>query len=350
MRYLITGGCGFVGSNLASRLAHRGADVHVLDNLSRVGAEANAAWLRSTAGIAVRIGDVRRHAEVNKAVADVAPEVVFHLAGQVAMTTSLADPRLDFEVNALGTFNVLEALRVFRPEATFVFASTNKVYGDLEWLSYREEATRYVAVDHPLGFREELPFQPESPYGVSKAAGDLCTQDFARMFGMRTVVFRHSSIYGGRQFSTYDQGWVGWFCQQAISAIEEDGPIFSVSGSGKQVRDLLHVDDVASLYDAAVTHGDEIRGEVFNAGGGFERSLSIRELLTRLETLLGGTLRYETLPPRRSDQRVFITDTSKAQRLLGWKPTVTVDEGVDAMLEWVRSQRTPVTRRRSGER
>ncbi|MCS6825679.1 MAG: GDP-mannose 4,6-dehydratase [Caldilinea sp.] len=342
MRWLITGGCGFLGANVADRCLARGEEVIILDNLSRVGSRQNLEWLRVRHGQDWRMvqEDVRNADAVACLVAKFRPDVIVHLAGQVAMTTSLADPRLDFETNALGSLNVLEAVRLHSGESIVLYSSTNKVYGDLEWVRYIETPTRYVAPDFPDGFNESISLSFESPYGCSKGCADQYMLDYARMFGLRTVVFRHSSMYGGRQYATYDQGWVGWFCMQALQAARKPGEhTFTISGNGKQVRDVLHVDDLVRLYlDCAVSHIDRAAGQVFNIGGGMAQSFSILELLRHLEQVLNVELRPRRLPPRASDQKVFVADIAKARQTLGWEPRVRAQEGIAAMLEWLQNE------------
>jgi CDP-paratose 2-epimerase len=334
---LITGGCGFLGSNLAAALSARGDAIVVVDNLSRRGAESNLRWLREKGPITFELADVRDAARVQELVGAYRPEGILHLAGQVAMTTSIADPRLDFETNVGGTFNVLEAARLHSPDAILVYSSTNKVYGDLEQYTYHETATRYTCPSHPNGFDETVPLDFHSPYGCSKGAGDQYMLDYARMFGLRTVVFRHSSMYGGRQFATADQGWIGWFCAEALRIKHGIGaPVIEIAGNGKQVRDLLHVDDMLSLYQAALRPDLELRGEAFNVGGGAERSLSLLELFVLLEDLLGVHVQVTHHASRISDQRIFVADLSKATRLLGWRPLVGAREGIARMLDWTR--------------
>lgn len=336
MRLLITGGCGFLGSNLAARAIARGDELLVLDNLSRTGARDNLEWLERQGKFAFRGDDVRSPEAVETAVRGFGPDAVFHLAGQVAMTTSIEDPRADFEINALGSLNVLEAVRRHAPGAALLYSSTNKVYGDLEQYTYREEATRYACVERPDGFDEATPLDFHSPYGCSKGAADQYMLDYARIYGLNTVVFRHSSMYGGRQFATYDQGWIGWFCQQAILARRgEAAEPFTISGNGKQVRDVLHADDVVDLYFATLDHLPAARGQAFNIGGGMAHSLSLLELFGLLEAQLGVTLRYRRLPPRASDQKVFVADIAKAVERIGWTPRVGAAEGVGRALEWL---------------
>jgi len=330
--WLITGGCGFVGTNLADELLFQGEEVILLDNLSRGGSERNLSWLQERHERDLRFfhEDVRDAIVVNKLINKIHPDVLVHLAGQVAMTTSIQDPRLDFEVNVGGMLNILEAVRLHSSDTIVLYSSTNKVYGDLEWVRYEEKETRYTAPDYPNGFDESIPLNFCSPYGCSKGAADQYMLDYARMFGLRTVVFRHSSMYGGRQFATYDQGWISWFCQQALQG-QRTLP-FTISGDGKQVRDILHAEDVVRLYISAVEQIDRAAGNVFNIGGGVLNSLSLLELFTWLEKALGIKMTYEKLPWRKSDQRVFIADNTKAIESLGWKPTVDVQQGLSRIL------------------
>lgn len=340
MTFFITGGCGFLGSNLAGEVLRRGDELVVYDSLTRVGSDRNLAWLRSLGDFRFLKADVRDATRLDDAIDEVRPDVVFHLAGQVAMTTSLADPRADFEINAGGTLNVLEAIRRHVPDALVTFSSTNKVYGDLEWTEYVATDSRWTAPDYPHGFPEDIPLTFHSPYGCSKGAADQYMLDYARMYGLKTVVFRHSSMYGGRQFSTADQGWVGWFCGRALrQADAPNAEPFTISGDGKQVRDLLHAEDMISLYFSAVEHADAAAGEAFNIGGGMPQSLSLLELFAELETLLDADLRFEKLPARASDQRVFVADVAKAERRLGWRPRVDLTTGLSSMIDWVRSSR-----------
>ncbi len=335
MRYLITGGCGFIGSNLGAAVLAIGEELLVFDNLSRRGSSDNLAWLRSKGEFTHVHGDIRTSNDIQRVVRAYRPDIVFHLSGQVAMTTSLDNPRLDFEINALGTFNLLEAVRMEVPEAIILFSSTNKVYGDLEWARYEETETRYITPDHPNGFDETVPLDFHSPYGVSKGSADQYMRDYHRSFGIRTIVFRHSSMYGGRQFATYDQGWLGWFAMKAAEASRGSNQSFTISGNGKQVRDVLHVDDICRLYFAAAGRADRIAGQAFNIGGGINNSLSLLELLALLEELAGVPLNYERLPARSSDQRVFVADITKASELIGWNPRVNVRDGIRSLLTWV---------------
>lgn len=216
MKLLITGGCGFLGSNLASYAINQGFEVIVFDNLSRKGAINNLQWLSSLGKFDFVHGDIRNKNDVTRLITKYMPDSCFHLAGQVAMTTSIDNPCMDFEINTGGTLNLLEAVRQYQPRCNIIYSSTNKVYGDLEQYEYRETETRYTCTDRPNGFDETTQLDFHSPYGCSKGAADQYMLDYARIFGLNTVVFRHSSMYGGRQFASYDQGWVGWFCQKAV--------------------------------------------------------------------------------------------------------------------------------------
>jgi CDP-paratose 2-epimerase len=337
MKILVTGGCGFLGSNLASEGLRNGHDVAVFDNLARRGADRNLAWLRGQGAFKFYEEDIRSQESVGKAVREIRPDVVFHTAGQVAMTTSVADPRLDFETNALGTINILEATRLHSPESIITFSSTNKVYGDLESYRYSETPTRYVCDDFPRGFPESVPLDFRTPYGCSKGSADQYIRDYSLTFGLRTIVFRHSTIFGGRQFATADQGWIGWFVQQAVeTAAEPDRTPFTISGNGKQVRDVLFAPDLVDCYFAAIDHIDRTSGEPFNIGGGYANSLSILELFDILERELAIELRYKQLPPRHSDQKVFVADLTKAQELFGWQPRTDKTSGLRQMIDWVR--------------
>jgi len=336
MRYLITGGCGFLGSNLAYHAIQKGEEVIVFDNLERFGASENLKWLKSLKVNVLSHGDIRDSGAVSEIVKSYKPEVVFHLAGQVAMTKSIANPRLDFEVNALGTLNVLEAVRMYSPQAVVIYSSTNKVYGGLNQYSYRELETRYVCVEKPLGFDETTPIEFSSPYGCSKGAADQYMQDYARVYGLKTTVFRHSSMYGGRQFPTYDQGWVAWFCLKGVELIKDrlSSP-FTVSGSGKQVRDILHVDDMVKLYFAVVSTAGVPSGSVFNIGGGYPSSVSILELLEIIGEKLEIPMKFERISERQSDQKVFISDIHKIKKIVGWEPKISARHGVSDMVDWI---------------
>jgi CDP-paratose 2-epimerase len=336
MKWIITGGAGFIGCHAAARFHKAGHHVVVVDNLSRRGADTNLAWLREQ-GINDFVQADVRDAEAMRGLlarhADAA--VVLHLAAQVAVTTSVLDPRADFETNALGTFNVLEAVRTVANGRPAVFySSTNKVYGNLEHVRIVERDGRYAYEDLSNGVGESEPLDFHSPYGCSKGAADQYVRDYARIYGLKTVVFRQSCIYGTRQFGIEDQGWIAWFCVAVTT-----GKRFTIFGDGKQIRDTLWVGDLVDAYHRAWDRIDTVKGDIFNLGGGPANTLSLRELVVKLETAFGRTLDHDTADWRPGDQRVFVADIRKAKRLLGWEPRVSTDQGVDRLLEWVRENK-----------
>jgi CDP-paratose 2-epimerase len=305
--------------------------------MSREGAAENLKWLQSLGQLEFIRGDMRDEKDVIGLIESAKPSVVFHLAGQVAMTTSMRDPRRDFSTNVLGSFNLLESVRQAAPSATIVYSSSNKVYGELSGVVLKEEPLRYAAANFPNGIDENAPLDFQTPYGCSKGAADQYMLDYARVFGLNTVVFRHSTIFGGRQFATFDQGWVGWFCRQALETQRNpQREPFTISGDGKQVRDLLFVDDCVACYFAAADKIDRVRGQAFNIGGGVANSSSLLELFQILEDELKVKLKYSRMPWRHSDQKFFVADNSKAQSLLDWKPHTTKREGILKTIEWAR--------------
>ena len=337
MKLLVVGGCGFLGSNLASHGIEIGYDVTVFDNLSRLGSSANLEWLRTLGDFTYIHGDTRNKNDVETVIKEGQFDAVFHLAGQVAMTTSIANPYKDFEINTMGAMNLLDSIRKYSPQTAVFFSSTNKVYGDLEQYTYEETPTRYICKEFPNGFDESVPLDFRSPYGCSKGAADQYMLDFCRIFGIKTTVFRHSSMYGSRQFATYDQGWVGWFVAKAIEKYQNPNcDPFTISGNGKQVRDILHAKDMIRLYYSALENVDKVYGQAYNIGGTMEQSLSLLELFALLEDILGIKMEYTQLPVRQSDQKVFVADTKKIQERIGWIPQVTAREGVEAMVSWVK--------------
>jgi len=336
LKTLITGGAGFIGCNLAHRLIAEGHDVVVYDDLSRRGTEQNLAWLRAEHGSRWTLvrADVRDFETLCAAAAPA--EIIYHLASQVTVTTSVQDPRHDFEVNALGTFNVLEAARLSGRSPIVIYSSTNKVYGGMEEVVVIEEASRYSYRDFPHGIAEVHPLDFHSPYGCSKGSGDQYVRDYARIYGLPTVVFRQSCIYGPRQFGIEDQGWVAWFLIAAVT-----GRPITIYGDGKQVRDVLWVEDLIDLYQAAVSQIEVAAGQVYNAGGGSQNTLSVwTELGPMLEELLGHPIPVGRGDWRPGDQRIFVADTRKAQQELGWQPCVSKEEGVRRLYQWVAANRS----------
>ena len=336
MKYLITGGLGFLGSNLSLEVIRRKEKLSIIDNCYRFGSKENLKWLKEKGSFKFIFEDIKNKREIESAIKKIKPDVIFHLAGQVAMTTSLANPRLDFETNVLGTFNILESVRKNCPETVIIYSSTNKVYGDLEDLEYIENETRYIPKEYPNGFDESLPLEFHSPYGCSKGAADQYTLDYARMFNLNTVVFRHSTIYGSRQFATFDQGWIGWFCQKAFE-IKKDTlkDQITISGNGKQVRDILFFEDAVNLYFTSAEKVDKARGNAFNIGGGIDNSLSLIELFKLLENKFDVKLNYEKLAPRESDQKFFVANLKKIKKITGWSPKISSEKGIEKMIEWI---------------
>jgi CDP-paratose 2-epimerase len=335
LKALITGGAGFIGSNLAHRLINEGHQVVVYDDLSRLGTGKNVEWLRATHddGWALVQADVRDFEALRAAA--VGADVVYHLASQVAVTTSVEDPRHDFEVNALGTFNVLEAARLSPQRPIVLYASTNKVYGGMEDIAVVEGDAAYAYRDFPQGISEAYPLDFHSPYGCSKGAGDQYVRDYARIYGLPTVVFRQSCIYGPRQFGVEDQGWVAWLLIAAVT-----GRQITIYGDGKQVRDLLWVDDLLDLYQLAIDQIETAAGQVYNVGGGAENVLAVwAGLGPMLEQLVGHEIAVRHADWRPGDQRIFVADIVKAERELGWKPKVGKEEGVRRLYEWVVAHR-----------
>ena len=334
---LITGGAGFVGTNVADRLLRAGRKVIVYDNLSRAGVEANLRWLRATHGSRLTFvnADVRDAKRVRECVALAAQ--VFHFAAQVAVTTSVENPCEDFEINARGTLNVLEAVRAQPVPPAVVFTSTNKVYGNIADVPLRRNHTRYMPSDahvREYGISEERLLDFHSPYGCSKGAADQYVLDHARSYGLPTVVFRMSCIYGPHQFGTEDQGWVAHFALRALQ-----GKPITIYGDGMQVRDILFVEDLVDAFMLALEKIDALSGEAFNIGGGPTNTISLRELLTLLAELIGRepAVRYDGW--RTGDQRYYVSDTRKFQRATGWRPHVEVREGVARLYHWLADSR-----------
>jgi len=331
MKIFITGGAGFIGCNSAAHFLKQGHTVIIYDNLSRKGGPANLTWLQEEYGSQMQFirGDIRDYdalcAEIGSS------DVVLHLASQVAVTTSVQNPREDFEINALGTFNLLEAVRHFAPDTAVLYASTNKVYGSLEAARVEQQGKRYGFADYPLGIPESYPLEFHSPYGCSKGAGDQYMIDYARIYGLRTLVFRQSCIYGRRQFGIEDQGWVAHF---VIAAVKER-PI-SIYGDGRQVRDLLHVSDLIRAYELGLENMDTLKGQAFNVGGGPQNTLSIwTEFGPLLAELTGRDIPVQWGDWRPGDQRVFIADIRKAQQMLSWQPQISPAKGIQDLYEWV---------------
>jgi len=329
-RILITGGAGFIGANLARHHLAAGKRVTIFDNFSSRGSERNGQWLASQFPDTLQVirGDLRQPSiELARAVDEVG--VVYHLAGQVAVSLSVSDPRLDFDSNATGTFNVLEAVRLSAAKPVLVYSSTNKVYGALRGVAVEEQPTRYRFRDI-TGVDENHPVEFHSPYGCSKGAADSYVLDYARIYGMKTVVFRQSCIYGPRQFGTEDQGWLAWFTLRALA----NEPV-TLFGNGKQMRDILFIDDLIDAYSAAVARIDVTCGEAYNIGGGPANTLSLLELIVLIEKRTGRRFSHSHSDWRPGDQMVFVSNIEKARRDFGWTPRVDPSTGVSILFDWM---------------
>jgi CDP-paratose 2-epimerase len=344
---LVTGGAGFIGSNLANKLAEDGHEVLIYDALSRPGVEGNLAWLkeRHPGLITSVVADIRDEDELARAAREA--KAVFHMAAQVAVTTSLVDPREDFEINLKGTINLLDALRLRADRVPVVFASTNKVYGDLADIDFRLVGSRYVPADEAVaahGIGEARPLDFHTPYGCSKGAADQYVLDYARSFGLPAAVLRMSCIYGVRQMGTEDQGWVAHFLIRALH-----GETITLYGDGYQVRDILDVSNAVEAYLQAWARIDRVSGRAFNLGGGPANAVSLRELLGFMGELLGREIDVRYSDWRAGDQRYFVADTRAAQAALGLSPAVPWKQGVAALAEWLREARGLVrSRERAG--
>lgn len=335
MNILITGGGGFLGSNLASYGISKKYNITIFDNLSRLGSYSNLLWLKELGDFNFIHGDIRNKNDIETVIKQNNFDAIFHLAGQVAMTTSIENPYKDFEINSLGTLNILDSVRKYSKNTHIFYSSTNKVYGDLEQFNYKETETRYICKEYNNGFPENINLEFHSPYGCSKGAADQYMIDYHRIFNIKTTVFRHSSMYGSRQFATYDQGWIGWFCQKAIEKKYSENSTFTISGNGKQVRDILHAKDMIELYYLALENTDKVSGKYYNIGGGMEQSLSLLELFNLLNDILNIKLEYDCLPFRISDQKVFVADISKINKDINWMPKVKAREGIEEMIYWI---------------
>lgn len=322
MNILITGGAGFIGTNVAEYFLSRADRIIVLDNFYRPTSRKNAEFLsKLSPKIQIVEGSILDATLVESLVKTV--DVVIHLAAQVAVTTSLTDPQTDFDINVRGTFTVLEAIRKMNPSVILLYSSTNKVYGDLA----------EVKIDKQRGIAETTPIDLYSPYGCSKGAADLYCLDYARSFGLKTVVFRQSCIYGPHQYGVEDQGWLAFFVLQFLRR----QPI-TVYGTGDQVRDLLAVQDLVKLYELAIDQIEVTKGQVFNVGGGPSNSTSITQALQMIEELAGYSVTISHTAQRLGDQDYFVADTSKAQKLLGWQSTVDYKTGLSHLVEWCASR------------
>jgi CDP-paratose 2-epimerase len=332
---IITGGAGFIGINMADYLASAGHNVVIIDNMSRKGAKENIDWiLQKHPSVRIVVADISRDFDVLKSEINDGVDVVYHFAGQVAVTTSVVNPRLDFEINALGSFNVLEAARLAKSPPVLFYSSTNKVYGGMEDVGVMDSGVAYAYENLPNGIHESNNLDFHSPYGCSKGAADQYFHDYARIYGLKTVVFRQSCIYGTRQFGIEDQGWVAWFTIAALLKKE-----ITIYGDGKQVRDVLYVGDLIDAYELALENINVTAGKIYNVGGGPENSLSLLSLLRILEEQLMHVVPHQFSEWRPGDQKVYISNIDKALSDFGWKPRTTPEDGVKVLTQWVLDHR-----------
>jgi CDP-paratose 2-epimerase len=335
-RILITGGAGFIGSNCADYFLQRGYRVTVFDNLMRKGSETNLAWLQAKWKDKLEsvIGDVRTDQERLIDLTSRA-DVIIHLAAQVAVTTSVKDPQLDFGINAQGTLNVLEAARRSPTQPLVIYSSTNKVYGEMLTEPVALLAHGYRYADNHFGISEAHPLDFHSPYGCSKGAADQYVRDYHRIYGLPTVVFRQSCIYGTHQFGIEDQGWVAWFVIRAVT-----GQPVTIYGDGWQSRDVLFIDDLCRLYEYATQHPSQVAGEIFNVGGGSEQTFSLLDTIALIEKLTSKKFALSFSDWRPGDQKIYISDIRKIGSLSGWKPQTVLEQGLGKLVAWVEENRS----------
>jgi len=334
MNILVTGGAGFIGCNIVKRHLEKKDKVVVLDNLSRIGTEKNLYWLKDIGKFSFIKGDIRNKELIEKIFRNNCFDLVYHMAAQVAVTTSVINPREDFEINALGSLNLLESIRKTQSKSVLIFASTNKVYGALEDVKLKELDTRYEFKSGVKSIAENTTLDFHSPYGCSKGAADQYIRDYSRIYGLKTIVFRQSCIYGKRQFGVEDQGWVAYFIIRSIF----DKPI-TIYGTGKQVRDVLYIDDLLDAYELAYKRIERTSGQIYNIGGGEKNAISLLELIKLLEKKLDKKIRYKFDSWRPGDQKIFISNNTKLKRDLGWSPRIGISEGIDLLIDWVKSNK-----------
>lgn len=330
MKTIITGGAGFIGSNAANYYLKKG-QVVLIDNLSRGGTIKNLKWLKAHGQIKFLNIDVRETKAIERAFFEHRnANLVLHLAGQTAVTTSVSNPREDFEVNAFGTFNVLEGIRKARIKAPIIYCSTNKVYGGMEDIKILKRGGRYLFANYPYGISEQRPIDFHSPYGCSKGAAEQYVHDYHRIYGLNTVVFRMSCIYGPRQFGIEDQGWVAWF--MIASALNKP---LTVYGDGKQVRDVLYIDDLIRAFHLATKNIKRTAGKFYNIGGGHQNILSLHDLLRFIREKRDRQLSFTKKDWRPGDQKVYISDIRQAFKDFGWKPQINSRQGLSLLYQWI---------------
>lgn len=335
MNILVTGGAGFIGTNLTAYYLKKGCRVCIFDNFARTGSQMNLAWLKTLGGdLKIIKGNIVKDISlINKEIEKT--DVVFHFAAQVAVTASVLDPRDDFEINAKGTFEILEKVRLSRSKPILFYSSTNKVYGEMPNVPVTENKSRYAYKKLQLGISETQPLDFHSPYGCSKGVADQYVRDYSRIYGLKTVVFRQSCVYGPRQFGVEDQGWVAWF----IIALTM-GKTVNIYGNGKQVRDLLEVSDLVRAYDLCLKKIKTTSGKIYNIGGGVKNSMSVwYEFRPILEKLFDHKISAHFSPWRPGDQPIFISDNTKAKKDFGWEPQISLEKGISNLYYWVQQNK-----------
>lgn len=330
MKILITGGLGFIGVNTAIQFFKDGNDVFILDNLGRKGNVENLIKLRENINFTIWNKDIRNYFDIEEIFKNNKFDVIIHLAAQVAVTTSVKNPREDFEINALGTFNILECIRNYNPESLLIYTSTNKVYGEFKSDVVEGDLRYYYGSKEYIGIGEEQNLDFHSPYGCSKGTADQYVRDYNRIYGLKTIVLRQSCIYGPNQFGIEDQGWVSWF---SISSIFDKE--FTIYGDGKQVRDVLHVYDLIDLYKSIIGNVDICVGKIYNIGGGSLNTMSLLELIELIKNKLDKDLKYNFSDWRPGDQKIYVSDINKIKSEIGWEPKINTNEGVGMMIDWL---------------
>ncbi len=332
MKVLVTGGCGFIGTNVCLfHLKHKD-EVVCIDNLYRKGVEFNLKLLKNFSNFKFYKIDIRDKKKIENVFKQYKFDIIYHLAAQVAVTLSVENPVEDFEINVLGTLNLLEATRKYQPESFFIFSSTNKVYGGMENLKIKVKNEKYYLVDYPNGIDENFNLDFHSPYGCSKGAAEQYVRDYARIYNLKTIVFRQSCIYGPYQFGMVDQGWIAYFCIQALLDKE-----ITIYGDGKQVRDVLYIDDLIKAYWLAYKNNKKVKGEIFNIGGGKNNTVGILEFIKYLEKKLDKKINYRFAPWRPGDQKYFVSDNKKLRKILNWYPRIDLNSGFEKLLSWLKT-------------
>ena len=337
MEILITGGAGFIGINNAENLIKLGNQVSILDNLSRQGSELNLNWLKKVGNYRFYDCDVSNFDDLSNIIKSNNFDAIIHLAAQVAVTTSLANPRLDFNSNVIGTFNLLEAIRLFSPSSALLYSSTNKVYGDLKELKIDELDKKYQLKLLPYGISESQPLNFYSPYGCSKGAADQYVLDYCKIYGIKSAVFRQSCIYGPRQFGIEDQGWLAWFIIAHLL-----NKRITIYGNGKQVRDILFIKDLVHLYSLALEKIDLIKGHAFNIGGGIDNSVSLLEFMDWLSNSSQREVKIDYKPWRPGDQLIFISDNRAISKIIDWSPSTNYDKGLKLLYDWINNNKKEI--------